>query len=65
MEIRKVVLGLLLLILCLSGWSDASDPQQRRWKSVFPEPAPSSLINIVQSSIVFPLYGNVYPMGYV
>lgn len=59
-----VLMVVLVVLLGLSGWSAASDPQHRR-KSVFPEPASSSLINIVQSSVVFPLYGNVYPMGYV
>ena len=60
-----MVMGVLVMLLGLSGWSAASDSQHRRSKSVFPEPAPSSLINIVRSSLVFPLHGNVYPMGYV
>ena len=67
MEIGKVgVLVVLVVLVGLSGWSSASDHQHKRKKAVFPEPAASSsLINIIQSSVVFPLYGNVYPLGYV
>ncbi|XP_034691206.1 aspartic proteinase Asp1 [Vitis riparia] len=66
MEIGKVgVLVVLVVLVGLSGWSSASDHQHKRKKAVFPEPAASSsLINIIQSSVVFPLYGNVYPLGY-
>uniref|UniRef100_A0A5B7BSH7 Aspartic proteinase Asp1 n=1 Tax=Davidia involucrata TaxID=16924 RepID=A0A5B7BSH7_DAVIN len=63
----KVVVTLVLVVvfLGLCGSSSASDAQpQKWWQSIFSAGASSSVVNPVGSSVVFPLYGNVYPNGF-
>ncbi|KAA8531132.1 hypothetical protein F0562_005841 [Nyssa sinensis] len=62
----KVVVTLVLVVvfLGLCGSSSASDAQpQKWWQSIF-SGSTSSAVNPVGSSVVFPLYGNVYPKGF-
>lgn len=56
-----------VLLGVVSGSSPASDnqPSQRWWKSMFSGASSSAVVNPIGSSVVFPMYGNVYPIGYV
>lgn len=60
-----MVMMILVLVAVLLGVSSASDnqPSQTWWKSMF-SGAPSSAVNPIGSSVVFPMYGNVYPNGF-
>ena len=67
----RVVVLVLVLRVSSSSSSTSYFGQKNRRSSILPEPVPvqattSSLrLNRVGSSIVFPLHGNVYPIGYV
>jgi len=70
-EQKAVVLVLLQVLvlflgLCESSMSSAPyvDQVHNRRKSMLTEPTSSLLLNRFGSSIVFPLFGNVYPIGY-
>ncbi|MFS8023237.1 hypothetical protein Hanom_Chr16g01449161 [Helianthus anomalus] len=52
-----MVLGFLFLLFNVSPSSASDDRRQKWWKW------PSSAGNSICSSVVLPLYGNVYPQG--
>ncbi|WOG98559.1 hypothetical protein DCAR_0417903 [Daucus carota subsp. sativus] len=52
----------VFLVLMIVGVS--SDDQQQSWWKWFSSGASSSVVSSVGSSVVLPLYGNVYPSGY-
>ncbi|XP_011022860.1 PREDICTED: aspartic proteinase Asp1-like [Populus euphratica] len=60
------VVGVLVLVLIL-GSSATNDDRQQRWRKAMMSgetTGSSMLINRVPSSIVLPLHGNVYPIGF-
>ena len=72
--LRVVVLVLVLRVSSSSSSSSSSASyfgQKNRRSSILPVSVPvqattsSLMLNRVGSSIVFPLHGNVYPIGYV
>ncbi|KAG5528976.1 hypothetical protein RHGRI_029588 [Rhododendron griersonianum] len=64
---KEMVMLVLVAVLLgvVSGSSPASDnqPSQRWWKSMFSGASSSAVVNPIGSSVVFPMYGNVYPIG--
>ncbi|KAI8535534.1 hypothetical protein RHMOL_Rhmol10G0181600 [Rhododendron molle] len=65
---KEMVMLVLVAVLLgvVSGSSPASDnqPSQRWWKSMFSGASSSAVVNPIGSSVVFPMYGNVYPIGF-
>ncbi|XP_059656334.1 aspartic proteinase Asp1 [Cornus florida] len=64
---KKVVLRVLVvwLFLGLCMRSSASDNQKQRWwKSIFSGSTSSTVNPVASSSVVYPIYGNVYPIGF-
>ncbi|KAM7513874.1 hypothetical protein LguiA_003457 [Lonicera macranthoides] len=66
-----MVIMVLILMVCSSASCNDNDQQQQQqskwWKKkrVFSGSTSSSLVNPVgSSSVIFPLYGNVYPIGF-
>ncbi|WCJ37758.1 Eukaryotic aspartyl protease family protein [Euphorbia peplus] len=58
---------LFMLFLCnILGSSSSSSDRQQWWRKalISSETSPSFMLNTVGSSLVFPLHGNVYPIGY-
>lgn len=63
----SVMALLVILGLILGSSSASSDDRRQRWRKTMlsGEMMSSMMLNRIGSSIVFPLHGNVYPIGYV
>ncbi|OAY57650.1 aspartic proteinase Asp1 isoform X1 [Manihot esculenta] len=62
----SVMALLVILGLILGSSSASSDDRRQRWRKTMlsGEMMSSMMLNRIGSSIVFPLHGNVYPIGY-
>lgn len=62
MKQEKLIFMIVFVVLAAScaGCND----QQLKWRKWGPSGSSPSAINKFGSSIIFPLYGNVYPDGY-
>lgn len=62
-KIGKMILVLLVTVLGFSVCSSAPDDQQQKWWKWFFSGASSSVVTSVGSSVLLPIFGNVYPTG--
>lgn len=63
-KLSIMIIVLLVIVLGFSVCSSASDHQQQKWWKWFFSGATSFVVSSVGSSVLLPIYGNVYPSGF-